>query len=389
MTNFLRHASHKALLFVAVAFVAVLAAGTALAAGALSGSGAKPPAKPLDAAVHDALTAAPVTGVTARIRFTNKLVGSTNLQGHGMGANPLIAGATGRLWAAPDGRLRLELQADRGDAELTSDGTTASFYDTSSNTLYRMTLPQHKDKTDGGKAPPTLKEIQDGIAKLAQSAGISGAQPSNVAGQPAYTVRLSPKKDGGMVGGAELAWDAATGTPLRAAIYAAGASKPVLELTATDVSFGPVDASAFGTHAPADAKVVKVATPSQGGAGHDGKDAHSSSFKAIAPGTLAGMTRAHVRPVHDGALVIYGQGLGGIAVLEQPASKPDAAAAAPAPGDRHHSGPALPTVTIGGAQAQELATALGTVVRFERNGVQYTVAGSVPKAVAEAAAKAL
>ena len=388
MTNFLRHASHKALLFVAVAFIAVLAAGTALAAGALSGSGAKPPAKPLDAAVHDALTAKPVTGVTARIRFTNNLVGSTNLQGHGFGANPLIAGATGRLWAAPDGRLRLELQADRGDAELTSDGTTASFYDASSNTLYRMALPQHHDKADAAKAPPTLKDVQDGIAKLAQSAAVSGAKPSNVAGQPAYTVRVSPK-NGGQVGGAELAWDAATGTPLRAAIYAAGASKPVIELTATDISFGPVDASAFGTHAPADAKVVKVATPSQGGAGHDGTDASKSSFTAVAPATLAGMPRTQVHKLHDGAVVTYGEGLGGIAVLEQPASKGDAAAAAPATGDRHRPELGLPSVTIGGTQGQELATALGTVVRFERNGVQYTVAGSVPKAVAEAAAKAL
>ena len=37
----------------------------------------------------------------------------------------------------------------------------------------------------------------------------------------------------------------------------------------------------------------------------------------------------------------------------------------------------------------ELATALGTMVRFERSGVQYTVIGSVPPSAAEAAARAL
>ena len=37
----------------------------------------------------------------------------------------------------------------------------------------------------------------------------------------------------------------------------------------------------------------------------------------------------------------------------------------------------------------ELATALGTVLRFDRGGVRYTVIGSVPPAAAEAAARAL
>ena len=43
----------------------------------------------------------------------------------------------------------------------------------------------------------------------------------------------------------------------------------------------------------------------------------------------------------------------------------------------------------GGVSAQELPTALGTVVRFERDGVAYTVVGSVPPAKAEAAARGL
>ena len=42
------------------------------------------------------------------------------------------------------------------------------------------------------------------------------------AGQPAYTVRIAPKHDGGLLGAAELAWDAARGVPLRVAVYAAG-----------------------------------------------------------------------------------------------------------------------------------------------------------------------
>ncbi len=49
----------------------------------------------------------------------------------------------------------------------------------------------------------------------------------------------------------------------------------------------------------------------------------------------------------------------------------------------------LPTVSIHGATGQELVTALGTVLTFNRGGVGYTVLGSVPQVAAEAAARAL
>ena len=52
-------------------------------------------------------------------------------------------------------------------------------------------------------------------------------------------------------------------------------------------------------------------------------------------------------------------------------------------------GLSLPTVSINGATGQELDTALGTMVRFTRDGVAYTVIGSVPSAAADAAARGL
>ncbi len=53
-----------------------------------------------------------------------------------------------------------------------------------------------------------------GIARLGKVAVVSGAIPSNVAGQKAYTVRASPRHNGGLFGNFELAWDAARGVPL-------------------------------------------------------------------------------------------------------------------------------------------------------------------------------
>ena len=51
---------------------------------------------------------------------------------------------------------------------------------------------------------------------------------------------IGPKHDAGLLGSAELAWDAVRGVPLRVAVYARGNSTPVLELKATNVSYGAV-----------------------------------------------------------------------------------------------------------------------------------------------------
>ena len=112
-------------------------------------------------------------------------------------------------------------------------------------------------------------------------------------------------------------------------------------------------------------------------------------FTLSAPATLVGLPRHEVRLVDwkgkKAAIVSYGQGLGGMVVIQQPA---EPAAKAKPQGDRR-GGLRLPTVSINGATGQELDTALATMIRFERNGVAYTVLGSVPPAAAQAAARGL
>ena len=389
----LRNMSTRRLLAVIAGAAGVAGGGTAIATA--GGDGPTPPAKPLAVAIHDAATAPAVDGITANIRFTNHLIDSSSLQG----SDPILSGATGRLWISADHRLRLELQSDSGDAQVTSDGKTVTVYDATMNTVYRADLPQDKtassDQTD---TPPTLASIQDDLTKLAEHWNVSGAQPSGIAGQPAYTVRISPKHDGGLLGAAELAADANTGVPLRAAVYAAGDSSPVLELEVTRISYGKVDSSVFDVTPPANAKVTDLTpkgAPGPGGAEPKpvtGADAVAKAvpFTLAAPDKLVGLPRHEVRLVdagdHPAALVTYGAGLGGIAVLEQAA---DASGAVPAKPKEGESGLSLPTVSINGATGQELDTALGTMVRFTRAGVTYTVIGSVPAAAAEAAARGL
>jgi len=353
--------------------VAIGVSATALASAV--GSGPTPAPKPLAQAVHDALSGAggeSIQGVSANITLTDHLLEGANLASGGAGgatggltSSPLVTGASGRLWIAKDGRVRLELQSEGGDTQILYDGHTVQLYDAATNTLYRYTPPTH----EGGSQPaepthahetPSVAKVEEAISHLSDHANVSGATPTDVAGQPAYTLRVSPKESGSLLGGAELSWDANNGVPLRTAIYSSTNGSPVIELAATEVSFGPVADSVFAITAPANAKVQEI-TFSQ--------DHHEGAAKTSGEGEKPNVTT-------------HGHGVTAIAVLESQAKGTSS---------KNVEGglEGLPKVTINGASASELRTELGTVLTFERSGVRYLLAGAVAPAAIEELARGL
>jgi outer membrane lipoprotein-sorting protein len=367
--------------------VAALVVGVAIAVGARS-SGPIPPAEPLAQAVHDALAAPAPAGITARVSFTNNLLPSGALTGQAGSA--LITGASGRLWATNDGRGRIELQSDAGDVQIVWNQSLVTVYDASSNTAYRLTLPaQSSSSSTTTPTPPTLDEITQAITDASTYWAIGDAVPTDIAGQPAYDVTVSPKTSAGLLGSVELAWDAGHGVPLKLAISARGDSTPVLELDVTDISFGDVASSDVDVSPPAGATVVDV--PTSGGNGGQqstevtglGAVQAALPFQVAAPDTLGGLGRSEVRLVgsadHQGALIVYGEGLGAVAVFEHASVTQSSSS----PLDN------LPQASIGGAAGHELSTPLGTVVSWERGGVSFVLAGSVTASTAEADAAAV
>ena len=408
--KFLRTVSTQRLLAMIAGVIIAVVGGTAIAVAASNG-GPTPRKESLATALHQAAGAPAVNGITARIQFTNNLIDSSDLQG----TDPILNGATGRLWISNNGQLRLELQGDNGDAQVVVNNGTFSIYDPMSNTVYKGTLPQHSGSSSASKSEPipTVAAIQNDINQFAQDWNLIGPTPRNVAGQPAYKIRITPKHDGGLLGSVQLAWDASRGIPLGIAIYSNSSSTPVLELKATSISYGAVKSHVFAIKAPAGAHVVSIGSLGGGasatgamrahkaGKGKAGKaDAQGTTpaqvqaklpFTLAAPGTLVGLNRQSVSALNwsgsPAALVTYGQGLGGIAVIEQTAS-PQSSSQSSGGG----SGLSLPTVTINPGKnisGQELSTPLGTVLTFSTGGVDYTVLGSVPAVAANAAAKAL
>jgi outer membrane lipoprotein-sorting protein len=364
--NILRRLPLSRLLLLCALVVAIGASLTALALGL--GGGPTPAPKPLPEAVHDALAAPPVQGVSARIEFTNHLLEGASLAGSGgqLASSPLLSGASGRLWIGSDGRARLELQSEKGDTQILYDGHTLSLYDASTNTLYRYTPSQGSGGSDSSSTDathhkvPSTKEIEEGIAHLDRHAIVSGATPTDVAGQPAYTVRVAPRENGGLIGGAELSWDAVHGVPLRAALYSTNSSAPVIELAASEISYGPIESSVLDFTPPANAKIEEVKPPS----GHSSNESGSSGSNGAPKVTT------------------HGKGLAAITVIESPVKAgSESSTAAQLEG--------LPKVNINGTSASELPTALGTLLSFERAGVRYLLVGSVTPGAIEAFARGL
>ena len=394
--SFLRTASTRRLL-AAIATVLVLAGGGAAIAVAATTGGPTPPAVPLVNAVHTALCGPSVAGVSAEISFTDNLIDSSSFTGQA--SDPLLQGASGRLWA--DGnRLRIELQSDDGDAQIVVDGARFWISDPAQSVVYQGTLPPTPPASTRERSPdsiPSLARIQSLLTSLAAHVDLSGAQPSDVAGQPAYSVTTSPKTGGGLLGAVGLAFDAAHGVPLRLDVYARGNPTPVLGLAATAISYGAVPDSVFAISPPTGSKVVdlgQIGTPTAAAGSTAARGSGSAtikrSFALDAPATLAGRARTGIRHTHSGgvAAIGYGTGGGAVTVSEARASAGHGSAAGAASGSSS-GGLSLPTRTVAGASATVLATPLGTIVHLTHGGTAFTVIGSVDASTALDAARGL
>jgi hypothetical protein len=416
---------------VVVGTLALGGAAAAIASSSSSGPAEVPPAKPLAEAIHDTLAAPTPDGLTASFSLRNRLI-----QG-----GPLPS-AEGTLRISGDGRLRADVTAGDRHWQLGFGDRRLTAYDVEGKTVYTGTVPV---EIDGAlrmlralKPSPALIEMA--LKSATELFSVSGAKPTNVAGRPAYQLRVAPAHDGGLLGAAEIAWDPATGLPLRAAVYAHGETEPVLEAKATDVRLGPVAPDAVRVDPPKDARVVRIdSLPSgshrlpaipglangggkdtdkggnardhagglldklgsgagRGGIGIVGGDGDRPSsladvrqavdFELLAPAELAGLPRKDVREVElggrSGAIVTYGEGLGALIVAQIPSEV--AELGGPWKLGRN---PRLPEISVDGTTGHELATALGTLLSFERDGVAYTLVGSVPAVAAETAARDL
>ncbi len=226
------HTSDPRLLVLIVALLVLSAGGAALAVAA---SGAAAPRRRPSRSPRRSTTplAAPAPdGVTARITFTNNLFPSGALLG--AAGSPLMSGATGRLWVT-DRRPRParaavrrrrhpdRLEPTRGDdlRRLLEHG------------LQARPCPRSKSgtTTGQGRAADASRRSASFLTKARRGRERLGRPAADVAGQPAYTVtRLAEARRRPARRRSSSPGTPRTACRCASAIYAQGASSPVLEL---------------------------------------------------------------------------------------------------------------------------------------------------------------
>ena len=161
-----------------------------------------------------------------------------------------------RVWKSADGfRLAELLPAAERDV-YASRATGVWLWDSTEMTAYRVTGPaQHEAHGEPPRMDPTSLANKS-LQAITETTNVSVGTARSVAGRDAYALVLEPKTADTLVGKVEIDIDAETFHPLRAAIYARGATTPAIESTYTNVSYASIDPSTFEFTPPPGAHVA-------------------------------------------------------------------------------------------------------------------------------------
>jgi len=200
----------------------------------------------------------------------------------GSGLTDLLTGdQTYKVWHSPDG-VRIANLLPAGERDLVANKTDAWFWDSRTQTAKHLTydLPamqaaaRAQQQTASPPDPSTLAATI--VRRLAPYAGLSVSSTQWVAGEPTYTLVLTPTSSTTLVGSVRVSLDANNWVPLQLEVFAKGADTAAVRVGFTSISFGPVDASTFAFTPPAGATVTTAALPTGGKHEADANDQHDA-----------------------------------------------------------------------------------------------------------------
>jgi outer membrane lipoprotein-sorting protein len=310
---------------------------------------------------------------------------------------------TARVWYGGPDKLRAELQGDNGDRIFVRDGERAWAYDGTTNTLRTGERPPEARSSAplDAENPPTPAEVDKLLAELAPTSELTQGAPVSYAGREAYVMTLRPKDEGTtLVDRGRALIDSETFLPLELALYAQGKPDPVFSWRVTSLEVGTVPSERFQFQAPPGARVIPF---------EDGREGHRKPGMRVgdeprevetvaeaqklvnfeirelaSPPGRRELTGVYLKGA-DGVVLTYGSGWGTVVLAQGPqrdgASVPRTEAAG--------EGAALPKVDLGGVEATELSTPVGSGLRWNADGVSFALAGSVPAPELEQAARTL
>jgi outer membrane lipoprotein-sorting protein len=261
-----------------VALIASIAVAV-LVGGIVAGHAESPPptlpaltAEQLLTKVIDAGESAP-----APPSFSGEATSSVNLglpqiaAGLGGGTTPAImdlltSDQTYRVWQSPDG-VRVANTLRVGERDLVANQTDAWLWDSTTQTarhlIYDGAAMQAAVQAQRDAAPPDPATLATAVVRrLAPYADLSVTSTQWVAGEPSYTLVLTPSSPTTSVGSIQVALDANNWMPLQLEVFAKGADAPSISVGFTSIAFGAVDPSTFDFTPPAGATVTTTTLPS-------------------------------------------------------------------------------------------------------------------------------
>lgn len=170
----------------------------------------------------------------------------------------LLAGShTFQVWYSDPAHYRLALPQSMSETDLVRNGASAWLWDSSANTVTRLTLPSAAPLPALPAVPPTPQQAASQALAAAGPATTVRVDPNvTVAGQAAYQLVLAPRSPGSLIGQVRIAIDSSHHVPLRVEVFAKGAASPAAETGFTAISFTRPPASDYAFTLPAGATVI-------------------------------------------------------------------------------------------------------------------------------------
>lgn len=274
-TSALRRGGVRALAPISV--IAIVATGAALAPQFASAAPALPPISAQNLLVKAAQSH--VTAYSGTVALTTNL-GLPALPDLSGGANPLsLLGGTHTLQVAANGpdKQRLALLDTMSEYDFVHNGTQIWLYDSQHNSV------EHGTVTPGGrehakakamaeapsKAQAKAEELAEApltpqqaaqrlLAAITPTTNVTVDGTKSVAGRAAYTLVITPKQHGSLIGKVEIAVDHQNGAPLQVAVYPAGSGTPAFQVGFTSVSFSAPSDAQFDFTPPKGATVQEL-----------------------------------------------------------------------------------------------------------------------------------
>jgi outer membrane lipoprotein-sorting protein len=207
-----------------------------------------------------------------------------------LSAESLLAGShTIQVWYSGPEHFRLALPQSLSEDDLVRNGTSAWLWDSSANTVTRLTLPAAAPLPPIPSVPLTPQQAaRQALAEVGPASIVRVDRNVTVAGQAAYQLVLAPKSRDSLIGQVRIAIDSQHHAPLRVQVFARGAATPAAEVGFTAISFARPPASDYAFTTPAGATVTRQHLGASGMSAA-GQQAHqaASGVRVIGSGWLA------------------------------------------------------------------------------------------------------